>query len=326
MPESIDMLKTRLRAAAEPALAFARKPWVSRGVLLLAVLLTIGTYVRNMVYPYEGDAHIYWHAAHQADPYVQGLIGRPEGFLYSPAFLESIWPIAKLDWMTYFDLGPLHLPALSFYPIWVALGTLAFVFLARKWLVLLLFPFVFVTFGIAPLAITRHVLSSINVTVFFGLAIAGGFRWPWAWSLVLLTKVTPGLGLLWFVVRREWANLAWALGATLAIVAVSYVIAPHLWNEWIQVLRNNSTYPEPSFAYHVLPLIPRLIIAAAMVVVAARYDARWVVPIATIVAMPYIWDTSLVILLAAVALARRDAWTETTARRTTEPVPAPAAA
>jgi hypothetical protein len=124
-----------------------------------------------------------------------------------------------------------------------------------------------------------------------------------------LTKVTPGIALLWFVVRREWRNLGIALATTAAIVAVSFVIAPSLWFDWATALKNNSSYPEPAFAYHILPLIPRLVIAAVMVAVAARDNARWVVPIAIVVAMPYIADTALIILLCVAPLLRGDSWT-----------------
>ena len=62
------------------------------------------------------------------------------------------------------------------------------------------------------------------------------FRWPGTWSFVLLTKVTPGIGLLWFAARREWRNLAIALGVTAAIVAVSMAIDPALWRSWIELL------------------------------------------------------------------------------------------
>lgn len=289
--------KNRFRALTLPIVEFARRPQVARAVLVLAVLLAIGTYVRNMVYPYEGDAHIYWQAAHASDPYATAVVGHPTGYLYSPAFLEALWPLLQLPWLV-------------FYAIWVAAGTAALFWVAGPWLFLLCFPWVFITFGMPELAIARHTLSSANVVMFYGLAVAAGFRRPWTWALLLLTKVTPGLCLLWFVVRREWRNLAIALGATAAIMAVSFVISPGLWSEWITVLRDNSTYPEPSFAYHILPLVPRLVIAAVMVVVAARYDARWVMPIAVIVAMPYVWDTSLTVLLASFALARHAAWTE----------------
>ncbi len=60
-----------------------------------------------------------------------------------------------------------------------------------------------------------------NVHMLLALAIVLGFRWPATWSFVLLTKVTPGIGLLWFAVRREWRSLAIALGATAVLVTLS---------------------------------------------------------------------------------------------------------
>ena len=86
-------------------------------------------------------------------------------------------------------------------------------------------------------------LAMGNIHAFIAVAIVLGFRWPAAWAFVLLTKVTPGVGLLWFAVRREWRNLAIALGATAAIVAVSFVIAPALWAEWLDVLAGRSGAP-----------------------------------------------------------------------------------
>ena len=45
-----------------------------------------------------------------------------------------------------------------------------------------------------------------NVHLLIAAAIALGFSYPWTWSFVLLTKVTPGLALVWFAVRREWPD------------------------------------------------------------------------------------------------------------------------
>ena len=53
-----------------------------------------------------------------------------------------------------------------------------------------------------------------------------GFRYPAAWSFAVLTKIAPGIGLLWFVARGEWRNLAIAIGATTLIAVVSFVLAP----------------------------------------------------------------------------------------------------
>ena len=56
-------------------------------------------------------------------------------------------------------------------------------------------------------------------------------------------------------------------------------------------------------------------IASLMTVVAARYDARWVVPIAAMIALPYITDTALIMFVGVVPLLRHDAWTEDRTRR-----------
>ena len=53
-----------------------------------------------------------------------------------------------------------------------------------------------------------------NVHILIAVAILLGFKHPWTWAFVLLTKTTCGVGLLWFVVRREWRSLWIALGAT----------------------------------------------------------------------------------------------------------------
>ena len=65
-----------------------------------------------------------------------------------------------------------------------------------------------------------------NIHLLLAVAIVLGFRYPAAWAFVLLTKVTPGIGLLWFAARGEWRKLGIALGFTAAIVAVTFVFMP----------------------------------------------------------------------------------------------------
>jgi hypothetical protein len=43
-----------------------------------------------------------------------------------------------------------------------------------------------------------------NIHFLLGPAVVLGFRWPVAWAILLLAKVRPGIGLLWFAVRTEW--------------------------------------------------------------------------------------------------------------------------
>ena len=60
-------------------------------------------------------------------------------------------------------------------------------------------------------------LNAANINLLIVAAVLIGFRHPWAWAFVALTKVTPGVGMLWFAVRREWRHFAIAAGATVAI-------------------------------------------------------------------------------------------------------------
>ena len=126
-----------------------------------------------------------------------------------------------------------------------------------------------------------------NVHLLLSLAIVLGFRWPATWSFVLLTKVTPGIGLLWFAVRREWRSLGIALGATAALVVVSAVITPGLWPDWLRSLTQTSEPDVPLAA--TLPLWPRLIAAGLLVVWGARTDRRWTVVVGATLALPVLW-------------------------------------
>ena len=267
--------------------------------LVLAIVLLAAVYMRMVGETYRGDAFLYWQSIRSDHLYMtaQAADSAPHGYLYSPAFIQAIWPLLSLPWEI-------------FYGIWVGLLLVLLVWIARPWLACLIFYSVFQTFGILLLRAPMHYFSSGNIELLIALAVVAGFRRPYAYAFLLLTKVTPGIGLLWFVVRGEWRSLGIALGATAAVFIVSFAISPNLWWDWATILKNNAGYPEPAFAVHILPLLPRLAIAALLIAVGARLNARWVVPIATLIAMPYIGDTSLILLVAVAPLLRHDAWTE----------------
>ncbi|MHB8398274.1 MAG: hypothetical protein ACYDCI_04990, partial [Candidatus Limnocylindrales bacterium] len=126
---------------------------------------------------------------------------------------------------------------------------------------------------------------------------------------VLLTKVTPGIGLLWFAVRREWAHLAIAVAATALVIAVSDLASPGLWTQWIDVLRSNSGSGgatgfglTPSAI--LIPLAVRLPVAAIVVVWGARTSRRWTVPLASFIALPVLWILGLSLLVGVIPLLR----------------------
>jgi hypothetical protein len=231
------------------------------------------------------DAYAYW-TTRTGDFYAAAETGRIGAYLYSPAFAQALAPFTVL------------LPVAVFTALWTALN-----FAALWWLVgRLALP------SLLFLPISFEIISG-NVHLLYAVAIVAGFRYPAAWALMLLTKITPGVGLIWFAVRREWRSLAIALGVTGAIVGVSFVLDRSAWEQWIGHLRDDlGGAGQASFAtvgwYLAVPLLPRLAVAAGIVAIASWTDRRWLVPVAVVVALPVLWLNGLAILAAAVPLYR----------------------
>jgi hypothetical protein len=135
-----------------------------------------------------------------------------------------------------------------------------------------------------------------NIHLLLAAAIVLGFRWAGTWAFVLLTKVTPGVGLLWFAVRREWRPLAIALGTTALIAGVSFVVAPDAWRDWIALLRHDGGTQSSV-------LLVRIAVAAVIVAWGGLTDRRWTVPVAAMLALPVVWMDSFSMLLGCVAVA-----------------------
>ena len=111
---------------------------------------------------------------------------------------------------------------------------------------------------------------------------------------------------MWFVVRREWHQLGIALGATAAVIAVSFVVMPGAWIEWIHVLTRIAGR-DGTWAAIPIPFLARLPFAIAIVVWGARTDRRWTVPVAGMLALPALWYGGLSMLLAVIVLREQDA-------------------
>ena len=138
-------------------------------------------------------------------------------------------------------------------------------------------------------------------------AIALGFRYPVAWSFILLTKVTPGIGLVWFAARREWRHLAIALGFTGALVAVSLVLEPQLWVDWLE-----REHPQDGRRGAARPVLDRHPAAGPTAArgrprLVGRADrpaaGRW--RSAATLALPILWPSGLALLAALWPIAQR---------------------
>jgi hypothetical protein len=176
-----------------------------------------------------------------------------------------------------------HLTFEVFTAIWRAILCAALVWLAGPFTILVLFTF--------PVA---SEINAGNIQLLAAVAIVLAFRrgvaWPGLWAFVLLTKITPGIGLLWFAARRQWRALAVALGVTAAIAALTFVVWPDRWLDWLSLLQGGGT-PEPLSPFY-LPFWPRFIGAAGIVLIGAWRGWRWPVVVGATLALPAFYTIS----------------------------------
>ncbi len=250
---------------------------LSRGLVAAVIVFGVVYAAAQLVGipPEAHDAKAYW-LTDLAHPYVRSTVGGDYAYLYSPAFLQAITPLKLLPW-----------PAFS--AVWTLVLVAALAWTAGPWA--------------APLLLIQPVISSIvmgNIEMLLAGAVVAGFAQPAAWPVVLLSKVTPGVGLTWFLVRRRWRYLALAVGLTAVIALASFALAPSAWRDWVGVLLRNE---DVQFYLWTIPgpLWLRVLLGAALVAWGARTDSRWTVPVAAGLAMPVAYGTAFAVMLVGVA-------------------------
>jgi hypothetical protein len=232
------------------------------------------------------DAFAYWSVD------LDNLYGRSYGntsglgaFRYTPVLGQAFTVLHLLPWEVFFGLYFVVMVAI----LWWASGGKVLTTLALV--------------ALPPVALE---LYHGNVHLLIAVAIVAGFRFPAAWAFVILAKITPGVGALWFVFRREWRAAATIAIVSGGIALVSFLVAPHLWTQYLSAMQDNLAYrPIEGYPFDV-PQPIRLVLAAAIVWWGARTDRRWTVPIAAVIGLPLIWWHGLAILVAILPLLRED--------------------
>ena len=217
------------------------------------------------------DAHAYWVAGRALS------YDRPPGvvdaFLYSPLFADAIRPLALLPW-------PL------FYVLWAVLQALALYWLLRPLSFRWAFPAV---------CVSLPEIVNGNIHVLLAAALVLGMSGSRAvWLLPVLTKVSTGVGLLWYLARGEWRRLAEVGALLVLVVGCAYLVQPQDWNAWVEMLIRNRSAGQDGPAL----LVIRLVAAVTLTVLAARADAPWMLAFALVLANPVSWATGLTMLAA----------------------------
>ena len=237
-------------------------------IIAVKITITAVTYYLS-VNSVGADAHAYWLSGHTPNLYGRAA-GTRDAFLYSPAFALAIRPLLLLPWPVFFAL-------------WATVEAAVIAWLLK--------PLGF-AWGVPCFLLCSTELLLGNVNGLFGLAIVFGFRYSGLWAFPILTKVLPGIGALWFVVRGEWRNAAIVVVTTAAIAVPTMLLAPDLWLDWLRFLLAQSGGMTPS-------RVTRLVAGFVLVVVAARKDWRVLLPLVLFLATPVVSSATLLSLLAA---------------------------
>jgi hypothetical protein len=242
-------------------------PWLNW--TLFVVGLAFVTAVLTGIVEYSGNVPV----LEDGRNYWEGLAYADPHYRYSPAFLWATAPLRAV-------------PFEVFAVIWTGMHVATVAWLG---------PWMLAMPGVADDVIAG------NINVF--LAVALVVKW---WPVILLTKVTPGVGIVYHLVRREWQMLAGAAGVTLGLVVVGYLLDPTIWVGWIDSLRAGT---ENYATVDVLAPLP-VRVAAGILLCALSARWLWLLPVGMVVAMPGLWPSSFALLAAIPRL-----------RRTTSPRP-----
>jgi hypothetical protein len=216
------------------------------------------------------DARAYWRVD-LAHPYLHSEAGQLSAYLYSPVFAQVMAPFSNLPFEVFFALLTL-----------VNLALL--VWLVRPWpwaVPMLILPIIY-----------ELCMGNIHFLLAAMCVVGAQAAAPWAFGV--LTKVTPGVGSLWLLFRGRWRAFAGAVALTLAIAAISYLLSPTAWQDWIAFLQHESSGGDYVFL--------RFAIAVVIVLAGARTNRPWTIAVAVWLALPIIWINAWVILLGCIRL------------------------
>jgi hypothetical protein len=197
------------------------------------------------------DSHAYWLALQGGELYRAGPT-QLDAYLYSPLFAQLLTPLGHLPW-------PL------FQGIWLGAGIAATLWLVRplplRWAV--------------PVALTASTDLIIgNIYIFLAVMVALAVRTPYTWIFGILTKITPGVGLIWLLARREYRSVLRVTVVAAVLVGISWAMAPGDWADWIELLTTSRSGDRT--------LVPRCVLAVGIVVWAARRHPAWLAVAVTI--------------------------------------------
>ena len=254
------------------------------GLGLVLAGLMVSAYIFLVAAPqvqtFGFDAYAYWSVS-MPDPYAVP-IGGLGSFNYTPPVALVFDRFDTLEWWVFLWLWTALLVGSVIWIGWSPMG-------------------IAIAFAVPFVALEIY---HGNIHILLAVAMVLGFRHPWAWTAVLLTKPTAAVGLAWFVVRGQWRDRAVAVAPAAVIVGLTLVLWPDLWVGWSEYVRASLDQPKGRTAVDV-SLWLRLPAGLAVVAWGALTDRRWAVVAGSTLALPVLWLASLAMLAGVIPEWRR---------------------
>lgn len=270
--------------------------WDRYGLLAcIAIGIVYGLAISTQTVHAVLDFRFYWRATDFGNLYPVDWMDPAYAYVYPPPLAQFVYPFHAL-------------PEIIVSTAWTTLCFVCLWYCVRQWTLPLL------GLGVVGLAVSNDVLAvglgqgmlgNINLPI--AAAIVAGMRHPGWWFVPILTKMTTGVGVLWFAFRGEWRRFGIAVGVTALVLGVSYVISPGAWAEYVDFSIRN--YGGPSSPPIIGPSLPLRVLASILLVWwGARTGRMWTVALAGGICNPGLYGLSqvLVIALGAVTLSRDD--------------------
>jgi hypothetical protein len=277
---------------------------VRDGTLLIGLLAGMAQVVGRL--PSPGDAYINWIAGADPDllyPARWDLVSQT-AYVYPPPLAIAIGFLHVLPYEVYV----VFTTTLLFASLWYCAG---------RWTPVIILAGIVGAYvpTLWPLSVPLSYALLGNVQLLLAAAIVVALRHPVAWSLPVLTKIGPGVGLVWHLARREWRSLAVALVACGVVVLVSAAAMPSAWGKYLAFVQRSSDLYIP------LPVVPipwlvRLLMSAALIAWGGITGRAWTVPIGAGWAMPALYPWSFLgIWIGAIRLLDGPRWEPVATRR-----------
>jgi hypothetical protein len=254
-----------------------------------AVLLMVVATTRWAV---PSDEHAYWLAAQRLaagqplyDP--NAFPGTPYAYWYPPPMAQVLAPFTSFA------------SDLAFTAAWTVLLRACLGYLADRQLLVALAMVAFVPVAVELWYRNIHLLLAV-------MAVIALRRNVLAWVPAAALKVTPVIALAYLVAARRYRDAALVAGVGAAALAVSVVVSPGAWRQFIDVVVAQGGTSGASLLP--IPFAVRFAIALALAMVGGRVGGRrgeTMLVAGLVIGNPTLWMTAFSLLIALVPLWRR---------------------